>query len=101
MQLFCHATDYKQQLLQLIAQAKKRILITALYLQADEAGEQILRALFVAKQQNPLLDVRIYVDFHRARRGLIGQSGRSHQCRFLPGCGGRLPAADSKFMVYR
>lgn len=75
VQLFCHATDYKQQLLQLIAQAKKRILITALYLQADEAGEQILRALFVAKQQNPQLDVRIYVDFHRARRGLIGQSG--------------------------
>lgn len=75
VQLFCHATDYKQQLLQLIAQAKKRILITALYLQADEAGEQILRALFAAKQQNPSLDVRIYVDFHRARRGLIGQSG--------------------------
>ncbi len=75
VQLFCHATDYKQQLLQLIAQAKKRILITALYLQADEAGEQILRALFTAKQQNPSLDVRIYVDFHRARRGLIGQSG--------------------------
>lgn len=75
VQLYCHATDYKQQLLQLIAQAKKRILITALYLQADEAGEQILRALFVAKQQNPSLEVRIYVDFHRARRGLIGQSG--------------------------
>ncbi len=75
VQLFCHATDYKQQLLRLIAQAKHRILITALYLQADEAGEQILRALFTAKQHNPALDIRVYVDFHRARRGLIGQSG--------------------------
>lgn len=75
VQLFCHATDYKQQLLHLIAQAKHRIVITALYLQADEAGEQILRALFAAKQQNSALDIRVYVDFHRARRGLIGQSG--------------------------
>lgn len=34
-----------------------------------------MRALYQAKQQNPALDVRVYVDFHRARRGLIGQSG--------------------------
>ena len=75
VQVFCHATEYKQQVLSLIAAARQRIVITALYLQADEAGEQILRALYQAKQQNPLLDVRVYVDFHRARRGLIGQSG--------------------------
>lgn len=75
VQLFCHAAEYKHQLLHLIGQARTRIVITALYLQADEAGEQILRALFQAKQQNPALDVKVYVDFHRARRGLIGQAG--------------------------
>ena len=75
VQVFCSATEYKERVLCLIAQARQRIVITALYLQADEAGEQILRALYQAKQQNPALDVRVYVDFHRARRGLIGQSG--------------------------
>ncbi len=75
VQVFCHATEYKERVLNLIATARQRIVLTALYLQADEAGEQILRALYQAKQQNPALDVRVYVDFHRARRGLIGQSG--------------------------
>ncbi|RVU33077.1 CDP-diacylglycerol--serine O-phosphatidyltransferase [Rheinheimera riviphila] len=75
VQVLCHATEYKERLLSLIATARQRIIITALYLQADEAGEQILRALYVAKQQNPALQVIVYVDFHRARRGLIGQAG--------------------------
>ncbi len=75
VQVLCHASEYKERLLSLIAGARQRIIITALYLQADEAGEQILRALYVAKQQNPSLQVIVYVDFHRARRGLIGQAG--------------------------
>lgn len=69
------AADYKNTVLDLIQRAQHRIVITALYLQADEAGEQILRALFAAKQQKPDLQVTVYVDFHRARRGLIGQEG--------------------------
>ena len=69
------AADYKSTVLDLIQRAQHRIVITALYLQADEAGEQILRALFAAKQQKPDLQVTVYVDFHRARRGLIGQEG--------------------------
>lgn len=69
------AADYKSTVLDLIQRAQHRIVITALYLQADEAGEQILRALFVAKQQKPDLQVTVYVDYHRARRGLIGQEG--------------------------
>lgn len=67
------AADYKSTVLDLIQRAQHRIVITALYLQADEAGEQILRALFAAKQQKPDLQVTVYVDYHRARRGLIGQ----------------------------
>ncbi len=69
------AADYKSTVLDLIQRAQDRIVITALYLQADEAGEQILRALFAAKQQKPDLQVTVYVDYHRARRGLIGQEG--------------------------
>jgi len=69
------AADYKSTVLDLIQRAQHRIVITALYLQADEAGEQILRALFAAKQQKPDLQVTVYVDYHRARRGLIGQEG--------------------------
>lgn len=75
VQVLCHASEYKERLLSLIAGSRQRIIITALYLQADEAGEQILRALYAAKQQNPALQVIVYVDFHRARRGLIGQAG--------------------------
>jgi len=73
IQAFCSAKAYKQQLLLLIKQAKVRIFITALYLQDDEAGREILHALYQAKQENPQLDVKVFVDFHRAQRGLIGE----------------------------
>ncbi len=63
----------KARLLELIQSATQRIYITALYLEADQAGEDILRALFEAKQANPELDVRVFVDFHRAQRGRIGE----------------------------
>lgn len=61
------------RILQLIENAKERILITALYLQDDEIGRTILNALYKAKEKNPRLYVRVYVDFHRAQRGLIGK----------------------------
>ncbi len=64
---------FKTRLLELIQSATRRIYITALYLEADAAGEEILRALFEAKQANPQLDVKIFVDFHRAQRGRIGE----------------------------
>lgn len=67
------AKAYKQQLLALIAQAKKRIFITVLYLQDDQAGQDILYALYDAKQKNIDLDINVFVDFHRAQRGLIGE----------------------------
>jgi CDP-diacylglycerol--serine O-phosphatidyltransferase len=69
--------DYKILLLQLIATAKARIYITALYLQDDEAGREILDALYQAKEKLPKLDVCVFVDAHRAQRGLIGEGEQS------------------------
>ena len=66
------AKSYRQRLLELIASAKHRIYITALYLQDDEAGREILDALHDASRQNPELEIKVLVDFHRAQRGLIG-----------------------------
>ncbi|MBS9777719.1 MAG: CDP-diacylglycerol--serine O-phosphatidyltransferase [Gammaproteobacteria bacterium] len=66
------ASSYREQLLSLIKQAKQRIYITALYLQDDDGGRQILSALHEASLRNPDLTIKILVDFHRAQRGLIG-----------------------------
>lgn len=55
-----------------IGNSKKRIYISALYLQNDEAGRNILKALYEAKERNNELDIKVFVDFHRAQRGLIG-----------------------------
>lgn len=67
----------KAELLSRIASATHSIYIAALYLEDDEAGREILAALIEAKNQNPQLDVKVLVDFHRARRGLIGHKGDS------------------------
>ncbi len=67
------AQAFKQRILQLIAAAERRIYLVALYLQDDEAGREILAALYAAKQAKPQLDIKLFVDFHRAQRGLIGK----------------------------
>ncbi|WP_109513102.1 CDP-diacylglycerol--serine O-phosphatidyltransferase [Pseudomonas ovata] len=66
------AADYRRCLLEQIASATRRIYIIALYLQQDEAGQEILDALYAAKQARPHLDIRVLVDWFRAQRGLIG-----------------------------
>ncbi|MHA2939754.1 CDP-diacylglycerol--serine O-phosphatidyltransferase [Vibrio sp. RC27] len=66
------AKAYKRQLIDLIRQAKCRIYLVALYLEDDEAGREIMTELYAAKQRNPLLDISVCVDWHRAQRGLIG-----------------------------
>jgi CDP-diacylglycerol--serine O-phosphatidyltransferase len=73
--VFLSPKSYRQQLLQLIAEAQSRIFITALYLQDDETGREILHALYQAKAERPQLDIKIFVDYHRAQRGLIGEKG--------------------------
>lgn len=64
---------FRHSLLQQIAQATRRIVIVALYLQDDEAGREVLDALYAAHAQRPELQVSVFVDWHRARRGLIGK----------------------------
>ena len=66
--------DFRQTLLQRISQAKHRILLAALYLQDDEAGREVLAALYAAKAAQPQLHIAVFVDWHRAQRGLIGKA---------------------------
>ena len=66
------AAEFRRCLLEQIAQATHRIYIVALYLQHDEAGQEILDALHAAKAARPELDVVVVVDWLRAQRGLIG-----------------------------
>ena len=71
--IFSTPKDYKAQLLLLIASARQRIFISALYLQDDDAGKEVLHALYQAKAITPELDINIFVDYHRGQRGLIGE----------------------------
>ena len=64
---------FRQALLAAIAQADRRILIVALYLQDDEGGREILDALYAAQAKNSALQISVFVDWHRAQRGLIGK----------------------------
>ncbi|GAW95681.1 MULTISPECIES: CDP-diacylglycerol--serine O-phosphatidyltransferase [Colwellia] len=73
IKFFTSPKEYKQQLLLLITAARQRIFITALYLQDDDAGREILHALYQAKANFPELEINIFVDFNRGQRGLIGE----------------------------
>lgn len=66
------AISFREKLHQAIETAHHRIYLVALYLQDDDAGRAILTALYEAKQKNPALDIQVFVDWHRAQRGLIG-----------------------------
>lgn len=71
-QILQSAQSFREFLLNAIHNATQRIYISALYLENDEAGQEVLSALYQAKQENPNLDIAICVDWHRAQRGLIG-----------------------------
>jgi len=66
-------SSFHDTLLALIAQAQRRIVLVALYLQDDDAGREVLEALYAARAARPALSIEVYVDWHRARRGLIGK----------------------------
>lgn len=68
------ASEFHQTLLETIATAKFRIAIVALYLENDQGGQRVISALYAAKRANPNLDISVYVDWHRAQRGRIGDS---------------------------
>ncbi|QUN07445.1 CDP-diacylglycerol--serine O-phosphatidyltransferase [Shewanella yunxiaonensis] len=67
--------NFKDTLIDRILAAQQVIYIAALYLEDDEAGREVLEALLTAKARRPQLDIKVLVDFHRARRGLIGHKG--------------------------
>ncbi|EMU9122219.1 CDP-diacylglycerol--serine O-phosphatidyltransferase [Providencia stuartii] len=69
--------DFRDALLEQISIAQHCIYITALYLEQDDAGKDILHALYAAKQANPSLEIKILVDWHRAQRGRIGAAANS------------------------
>ncbi|BFI94696.1 MAG: CDP-diacylglycerol--serine O-phosphatidyltransferase [Rhodanobacter sp.] len=62
-----------QALLAQIAQATRRIVLVALYLQDDDAGREVMEALHAAHAQRSGLEIDVFVDWHRAQRGLIGK----------------------------
>jgi CDP-diacylglycerol--serine O-phosphatidyltransferase len=64
---------FRKALLRHIAQASRRIVIVTLYLQDDDGGREVLEALYAAKARQPALQVSVFVDWHRAQRGLIGK----------------------------
>ena len=70
------ARDFKAKILELIASSSKRIYLSALYLENDTAGREMLDALYQASLNHPDLVVKVFVDFHRAQRGLIGQKNQ-------------------------
>jgi len=74
LQVLSDPTVFRETLLALIATARQRILFSALYLQDDEAGREVLEALYAAKTAQPQLEVAVFVDWHRAQRGLIGKT---------------------------
>lgn len=69
--------DFRDALLEQISIAQHAIYITALYLERDDAGKDVLHALYAAKQANPSLEIKILVDWHRAQRGRIGAVANS------------------------
>jgi CDP-diacylglycerol--serine O-phosphatidyltransferase len=58
------AAEYREELLKQIA-AKHRIYLCSLYVQNDEAGAEIMEALYAAKAARPSLDIAVLVDWHR------------------------------------
>ena len=71
------SAQFRERLLEHIATAQPRLYIAALYLQHDAAGALILSALYAAKARQPQLDIAVFVDWHRAQRGLIGAKAES------------------------
>lgn len=96
LQKFALATDgfeiltdtcaFKVKLFELIKSATRRIYLSMLYLENDEAGREVLHALYQAKQDNPALDIKVFVDFHRAQRGLIGEKQNAGNAQFYREC---------------
>lgn len=91
-------SEYRISLLDKIKKAKKRIYLIVLYLERDEAGQEILEALYTAKKKNSKLDIKIFVDWHRAQRGRIGEKKSQSNLTFYCNMKWKYPNID--IMVY-
>ncbi|MGP1958872.1 MAG: CDP-diacylglycerol--serine O-phosphatidyltransferase [Arsenophonus sp. NC-CH8-MAG3] len=69
--------SFRKALLESIINAQRYIYIIALYFEYDDAGQDILNALYQAKMARPELDIKIMVDWHRAQRIRIGANARA------------------------
>lgn len=85
---------YRVALLEQIKKAQHRIYIVALYLEQDEAGREILDALYQAKTHQPNLDIKIFVDWHRAQRGRIGEDKTKTNARYYYDLKQQYPSVD-------
>jgi CDP-diacylglycerol---serine O-phosphatidyltransferase len=65
---------FRKTLFEQVAKAQRRIVLVALYLQDDESGRELLDALHAVHKARPEVEIEVYVDWHRARRGLIGKA---------------------------
>ncbi|PXZ04440.1 CDP-diacylglycerol--serine O-phosphatidyltransferase [Gilliamella apicola] len=81
-QIIYDPNSYRVALLEHIKKAQQRIYIVALYLEKDEAGREVLEAIYQAKTEHPNLDIKIFVDWHRAQRGRIGEDKVQTNARY-------------------
>lgn len=77
---------FRETLHELIAQARRRITLAALYLQNDDAGKEVMEHLHEAKRLHPALDINVLVDYHRARRCRIGEESKGCNVDFYQEC---------------
>lgn len=97
-QILYTPAEYRKILLEHIANATSRIYIIALYIERDEAGQEILQAIYAAKIKNPHLDVKIFVDWHRAQRGRVGEAKTNTNSQYYHQLQQQYP--DVKIEVY-
>ncbi|MEO8988414.1 MAG: CDP-diacylglycerol--serine O-phosphatidyltransferase [Rhodanobacter sp.] len=90
---------FRQTLLRLIAGATRRIVLVTLYLQDDDAGREVLEALYAAKARRPELQISVFVDWHRAQRGLIGKDKSEGNAGMYRACAERLGAGVAIYGV--
>lgn len=94
LQTLHSAAAFRHTLLALIRGASRRIHLAALYLQQDEGGAEILHALYDAARSKPQLDIRVFVDAHRAQRGLIGQGRQAGNAAWYRSLAEQQPLAN-------
>lgn len=74
--IFYDTKSFRKAILNSILNVKRYIYITALYFEKDNAGKNIMNALYKAKVKKPKLDIKIIVDLHRSKRGKIGEKNK-------------------------